>query len=129
MADTFYIDRGWGFPPSFSKHTKGAEMVVDEEDIWQSIIIILSTKIGERKFHFDLGSEIDDFVFEKLNYTNITRLENSITKVLNVYEPRITLNEVFIRANPEEGYVVIHINYNIISKGISHTMDLAFSLN
>ncbi len=129
MEDIFYIDRGWGFPPSFSKHTKSAEMVVDEEDIRQSIIIILSTKIGERKFHLDLGSEIKNLVFEDLNHINTTQLENTITKVLNIYETRILLNEVSVHANSEEGSVVTHIDYTITSKGTKHSIDLIFSLS
>ncbi len=128
MADTFYIDRGWNFPPSFSKYTKGAEMVTDEEDIRQSLIVLLNTRVGERMFHPDLGSPVYDFVFENLNYTNVTRLENSIHDLVSLYEPRIILNNVSIMKHVEKGELIIKLDYTIPSSAITNAISLAFPL-
>lgn len=128
MSKEYKISRGWSFPPSFSKQQRGNNMSTDEEDIRQSIIIILSTKIGERRFYPELGSETFEHVFENMNYTNITRLQNQITETLSTYEPRIKINEVRIGNRRDEGYAIVHINYSIPLLQTSYNIHLPFAL-
>lgn len=128
MSKEYKISRGWSFPPSFSKQQRGNNMSTDEEDIRQSIIIILSTKIGERRFYPELGSETFEYVFENMNYTNITRLQNQITETLSTYEPRIKINEVRIGNRRNEGYAIVHINYSIPLLQTSYNIHLPFAL-
>ncbi len=48
--DKAFLGIGWGFPPEFQKHAYafGVKMVAEEEDISESLRILLSTRPEER---------------------------------------------------------------------------------
>jgi phage baseplate assembly protein W len=46
--DTTFLGTGWSFPPQFDLRHRGAVTVSEEEDIEQSLVILLSTHPGER---------------------------------------------------------------------------------
>ena len=46
--DRSFLGKGWAFPPVFHTGVSPTAMVSDEEDIRQSLHIILSTRLGER---------------------------------------------------------------------------------
>ena len=43
-----FLGKGWAFPPEFSHNDNPTRMFNYEEDIRQSLIILLSTRTGER---------------------------------------------------------------------------------
>lgn len=43
-----FLGKGWAFPPEFSHNDNPTRMSNYEEDIRQSLIILLSTRTGER---------------------------------------------------------------------------------
>jgi uncharacterized protein len=97
MKDKSYLGTGWAFPPHFIKgDTKGAVLVSGEEDIQQSLRILLSTIPGERIFRFDYGCAIHKWVFSKMNLSEKTLIADIIEKAIVAGEPRITLETVDI---------------------------------
>lgn len=109
-----FLGQGWGFPPQFDKGNRPTRMVNDEEDIRQSLIILLSTRVGERIFRKDYGSGLHPFQFEELNLTQETLLANSLKKAILFFEPRILLNAIrFNRQQEREGILLIELDYTI----------------
>lgn len=109
-----FLGQGWAFPPQFDKGNRPTRMVNDEEDIRQSLIILLSTRIGERIFRKDYGSGLHPFQFEELNLTQETLLANSLKKAILFFEPRILLNAIrFNRQQEREGILLIELDYTI----------------
>ena len=109
-----FLGRGWSFPPTFEKELKSVELVEDEIDIEQSLKLILSTRPGERLTNPEFGCAIHEYLFEPINGTLKYFLKDAIEKSVLYFEPRITLNEVFIETDRElEGIVDIKLEYTI----------------
>ena len=65
MADELFLGRGWGFPVTFGNQGRLVTMVDAEEDIRQSLEILLSTQVGERVLNPTFGWKRDALVFER----------------------------------------------------------------
>ena len=62
-----FLGKGWAFPPEFSHNDNPTRMFNYEEDIRQSLIILLSTRTGERIHRPD--SIQDGILIIELYYT------------------------------------------------------------
>lgn len=112
-TDKSFLGTGWAFPPRFTKEY-GVEMVSQEEDIAQSLIILLSTTPGERLFRFDYGCNIRQWVFEEMNLSNETLIIESIEQAILFFEPRIDVEHIALDTKDElEGILWIMIDYRI----------------
>ena len=109
-----FLGTGWGFPPSFDKFNSAVELTSDEEDIQQSLGILLSTRKGERVMVPDYGCNLDEMLFEPMNTTFKTYIGEVITTAILFYEARINLQSVFIDdSNEINGVILIVITYNV----------------
>lgn len=109
-----FLGQGWHFPPVFDKEDRPTRMVSDEEDIRQSLIILLSTQVGERVERPSYGGGLHPFQFEELNLTQETLLSETIRKAILFFEPRILLNRIFFnRDRQAEGILHIELDYTI----------------
>ena len=93
---TSFLGSGWSFPPTFSKIEKVVEMVSDEDDIKESLLILLTTAVGERIMQPKYGCNLDALIFEPLNTTLKTYIRALVKQTILLYEPRIRLNDVII---------------------------------
>jgi phage baseplate assembly protein W len=113
MQAKSFLGTGWSFPPSFTKQGN-TNMVSDDEDIMQSLLILLSTPPGERVHRPKYGCGIHKMVFEKMNSSTITLFKHTIEKAIVLYETRIHLNKIDIDFdNEEEGILLIRLDYTI----------------
>lgn len=104
---------GWKFPPSTDGHGRIA-LSRHEEDIRESILIILRTAKGERLMRPDFGCGINNYVFSSINTLNISRMENEVREALVQWEPRIELLEVRTDSTgAANGRLMIEINYRV----------------
>lgn len=109
-----FLGHGWHFPPVFDKEYRPTRMVSDEEDIRQSLIILLSTRVGERVERRRYGGGLHSFQFEELTLTKETLLRETIRKAILFFEPRILLNRIaFNREKEPEGILEIELDYTI----------------
>ena len=117
MADNnpkSYLGVGWGFPPTFEQGEVG--MVAAEEDISQSLEILMGTTLGERVMRFDYGSNLRNLLFEPLTNTLKTRIRGIVETAILKYEPRIKVNQIDLQQEDEFlGMVELTIEYTIIS--------------
>ncbi len=112
--DNSFLGQGWHFPPVFDKEYRPTRMVSDDEDIRQSLIILLSTRVGERVERRRYGGGLHPFQFEELNLTQETLLRETIRKAILFFEPRILLNRIsFNREQQPEGILRIELDYTI----------------
>ena len=111
---TSFLGKGWKFPPEFSKGPDHVEMSSNEEDIKESLIILLSTRIGERVMNPDYGCNLDDLLFNPLNLTLKTYVADLVKTAILYFEPRIDLQKVEITPNDDlEGELLIELDYTI----------------
>jgi len=128
MEDTNDIlGKGWAFPPSFSKITNSVAMLANEEDINNSVYVILHTKIGERILRPDFGSTIHDLLFEPLNENMKTYMASSLKAALVNSEPRID-NILIVLSQPSEalGKIDISITYTIIDTNTTNNLVIPY---
>ncbi len=111
---TSFLGTGWSFPPAFSKVRKSAGMVSEQEDIEQSLQILLSTRPGERIMQPDYGCNLDRLLFEPLDTSLVTYVGNIVKTAILYHEPRIAPEKIEIREDAEEpGKLYITVEYTI----------------
>jgi phage baseplate assembly protein W len=124
-----FLGTGWNFPPSFSERGKQVQLVSDQEDIEQSIKIILSTIPGERLMRPEFGCDINSFVFEKQDSAFENGINHIIGNALLNYEPRINFNDaIVLERNNLDGVIHIEISFTIIITNTRHNMVFPFYL-
>jgi len=107
-----FLGSGWSFPPTFSDKTKGVEMVSDEEDIGQSLQILLSTQLGERIMMPKYGCDLSTMTFETMTTSFRTYVKDLIRTAILYHEPRIQVEEILLQSeNSSEGLIIITIQY------------------
>ncbi|MEM6724968.1 MAG: GPW/gp25 family protein [Bacteroidota bacterium] len=112
--DKTFLGRGWSFPPIFDEKTTSIRMVEEEEDISQSILLLLSTRPGERIMQPDYGCELHNLVFDKINADLVGKIEDFIATSILYYEPRVTLENVEVDPSDElNGLLNINLQYLI----------------
>lgn len=89
-----FLGRGWKFPVGIDSATGRIKTSSYEEDIKESIRIILLTARGERVMHPDFGCGIHDYIYESINTINLGLIELSVKQALNAWEKRIESVEV-----------------------------------
>ena len=110
-----FLGRGWGFPVEFNQNSKQVLLAENEEDIRQSLIILLNTTIGERVLRPEYGCNLEDLLFEALNVTTATMITNRIKRAILFHEPRIKTDDIDLRPDYQEGRVEVLISYTIVS--------------
>jgi phage baseplate assembly protein W len=112
-----FLGRGWSFPPTFDVESGTVEMVSDEEDIRQSLNILLSTSLGERVMQADYGCDLHDYMFESLSNNLIGIIKHHVENAILYYEPRIIAEKVDVTTADSfdllEGRFTITVEYII----------------
>jgi Bacteriophage baseplate protein W len=109
-----FLGTGWTFPMKL----EAGEIALSshEEDIRQAIRIILETAPGERLMRPDFGCGIHDYVFAPNNVRTAGLIRFHVEEALRRWEPRIDLEEVSVRPDPDHGEVIlIDIDYRVKS--------------
>ncbi|MDH3825460.1 MAG: GPW/gp25 family protein [Nitrosopumilus sp.] len=106
-----FLGIGWKFPINID--SQGLVMSSEyEENIKESIRIILETAKGERVMRPNFGCGIHEFAFEVINASTIGQMKQSIRDALKKWEPRIELLDVKVDTdNINSGKLIFTIEY------------------
>jgi hypothetical protein len=89
-------------------------MVEAEEDIGQSLNILLSTRLGERVLRPTFGWKRDALMFEPLSTSFAAYLTREIETAILFFESRIELNRVNFEVPPDQaGLIEIRLDYTV----------------
>lgn len=122
--DRSFLGKGWRFPVAINL-TGGISSSSLEENVRESMFIILGTAPGERVQRKDFGCRIHDLMFEPNNVVTAARAEYFCEEALYKYEPRVA--ECAVKAEPnadEPNRLDIKITYQII--GQTHPKNLVY---
>lgn len=112
-----FLGTGWAFPPTFNGDTGTIDLVSNEEDIRQSLNILLSTSLGERVMQPKYGCNMRDYLFEPLNSSVIGYIKDLVEHAILYYEPRILADNIDVTPQDSmdliEGRFTISIEYTI----------------
>ena len=110
-----FLGQGWSFPPTFVKGPDNVLMVKAEEDIKQSLHILLSTSLGERVMNSEFGADLQQQVFEPMDAAFQPFVQDLIKTAIILYEPRVDLDSVDVFVDQNEGRIELTVNFTIIS--------------
>ncbi len=112
--DNTFLGRGWSFPPTFDNQGRSVRMVEAEDDIKQSLSILMSTHVGERVMRPTFGWRRDALLFEPISTSFATFLKQEVEKAVLFFEPRIELDTVrFERLADREGTIEMRLDYTV----------------
>jgi uncharacterized protein len=115
-ADDSFLGTGWAFPPSFDRRTRSTVMVSAEEDIAQSLRILMGTTPGERVMLSEYGCNLRHLLFSTIDESMLTDIRDTIERAVRLYEPRITLERIdFDESEWLQGVLKIVLAYTVIS--------------
>lgn len=127
MAKDF-LGAGWKFPVKVDTAGKIA-MSEYEEDIRESVKIILLTGKVERVMRPDFGAGLHDFVFETMSATTIGSIQSAIQNALIKWEPRIKVQAVDVKPDTGEfGKLLINIDYRVRATNTKFNLVFPFYL-
>ena len=86
-----FLGRGWKFPVAVNPTTGRIAMSEYEEDIKESIRIILATAPGERVMRPDFGCGIHDLVFSAISSITVGLFESRVREAITKWEPRVDI--------------------------------------
>jgi len=109
-----FLGRGWARPVALDRRTGLVEAVEHEEDIRQSIRIILETAPGERVMRPNFGCGIHEMVFTALDSTTIQLIRSAVEEALRRCEARIDVSDVTVSEEAaENGQLLIELEYRV----------------
>ena len=103
---------------TFKKHpvTNDLVTVKDKAAVSQSIKSLLLTRRGERPFQPDLGSGLQDLLFEPMDYGTSALIKKEITETLVRYEPRISITSLNCFPDYDNNGYDIELEYYILGR-------------
>jgi phage baseplate assembly protein W len=120
-----YLGRGWSFPVRVDQKDSAIQLSEYDQDVRESIWIILSTAKGERVMRPNFGCGIHDLVFEVINTTTLAEIENNVRQALATFEPRIDVVKVSaLSTGVTDGKLRISLDYQI--RGTNNLLNLVY---
>ena len=130
LSDKTFLGTGWSFPPAFDKPKETVTMVSEEEDVMQSLQILLGTRPGERVMQPRFGCNLDVMLFEPITTTLIAFVKELIENSILYFEPRIELDSININTvEVHDGLILIELNYTLRSTNSRFNLVYPFYLN
>ena len=117
MSETMgkaFLGSGIQFPVEVDAVTGRMQISSEEENIRQSIEVILMTGKGERVMRPEFGCGLKNYIYEMMDYGTIIRIEKEVRDALNQWEPRITdVNVTVTSDEARDNVMLIHISYRV----------------
>jgi phage baseplate assembly protein W len=107
-----FLGVGWNFP--VAQAAGQTEMAQYEDDVRQAVLIVLLTNPGERMMRPTFGAGLNDFLFEPINPTTMSTIEQRVEDSLIDWEPRIDVISVSVSpSDTNVATLLIDITYRI----------------
>ncbi|MEY3299093.1 MAG: hypothetical protein RLZZ597_2353 [Cyanobacteriota bacterium] len=119
MARTFnetkpaaHLGQGWAFPVRTTVQG-GIPLSAADQNLMESIRVLLRTRIGERVYRPDYGCRLAEMTFAPMNTDTLLLVRLHVQEALERWEPRIVLDQVLAEPDLENGRVNIVILYQV----------------
>jgi hypothetical protein len=122
-----FLGRGWAFPLRLDE-SGAISMAEYEEDIRQSIRIILGTNQGERVMRPDFGASLRGLTFEPITATTTALVRHRVEQALVTWEPRIDNVAVTVTHEPPLGRLLVDIRYRVRATNTFYNLVYPFYL-
>ncbi len=124
-----FLGIGWKFPPEADPITGRVKESVYEENIAQSVRLILQTQQGERVMRPEFGCNLRRYAFSEMNYTVMCEIAQDVKQALIRNEPRIIDIQVSCsESKTQEAVLLIEISYTVRSTNNPYNLVYPFYL-
>lgn len=113
MSKSKVVGSGFSFPLGLDSSGSTA-ITSDDENIRQSMMLILGTAPGERLMRPKFGCAIHDILFEPNTAVTASKIEYEVKKSLQEFEPRV--GDIEVHAMPDDSEASrmnVNISYTI----------------
>lgn len=125
-----FLGVGVKWPPQVDRMTGRFMTSSYEENIKESIQIILMTRKGERIMRPEFGCGIFQYAFGTMDYTSFSRMEKEVEEALYTWEPRIHEIEVSVSQDEQkDGVLNIGISYVVRATNNPYNLVYPFYIN
>lgn len=109
-----FLGVGCAYPVGVDPVTGVTAIASYEDDVEQSLWIILTTAPGERVMRPDFGCGIYDLAFAVIDTATLTRVESEVRTSIQKYEARIELIDVIVDpSQAADGLLNIEVEYRV----------------
>lgn len=116
------------YPCQFEAGLGRFRAMTEQEEIAQSVRMILLTRRGERPYRPEFGARLDRFAFENMDTTTRNLIRQEVVASLQTWEPRIWMIEVSFQPKPQDGQLIVHIQYQLRSSEIKGSTQIALGM-
>jgi uncharacterized protein len=127
--ETTFLGQGWSFPPVFIQNAAEVKMISNEADIHNSLLVLMSTRIGERIMQPSYGCNLDSLLFEPLTTTLATEMKDVITMAILNFESRIRPIDIIFNLIDTNGIIEIEIQYLVKATNSRYNLVYPFYIN
>lgn len=119
-----FLGAGWNFPLQVDP-TNAIALATQVRDIEQAMEIIIRTAPGERPMRPEFGCRVQDHLFAPTNDATVAAMANDVRRALEVWEPRIDVENVRIVYRPGDSSTA-HIDVSYRVRGYNDERNLVF---
>ncbi len=122
-----YLGQGLRFPLQINQQGS-LDLSVEDNSIRESIYIILLTRLGERVYRPEFGCRLSELVFAPMNSETLMLMRIYVKEALDLWEPRIIVDEVLAEPDSQDGKVNLIVNYRLKDSADSRSLVYPFYL-
>lgn len=101
--------------------TQDVVKVTDDSAIKQSLRSLIMTKNYERPFHPEIGCQVNNLMFENVDYVSSNIIKRTITDTIENFEPRVKLINIEVIPLTSNNAIRINIEYTIVNTNVQET--------
>ena len=129
-----WLGKGFRFPVAINSYG-GFGVSESGENVKESLVILLSTKPGERVLHADYGCDLASAIFLPVNDVMLSRIRQVVTEAITLYEPRVIIASDNIQENlgvraefdsVNDAQVNIFVRYKLIAVNVIENLVYPF---
>lgn len=120
--------QGLSFPPRVAADGRLA-WSAGEQNIRESIRLILLTEPGERLMRDNFGCGVRQFLFEPNTVATRQLLRERIIEAISRWEPRVAVSEVTVEPVPDnDRLAAVTIHFRLVATQLLQTLSLTLQL-
>ena len=104
-------------------------MISNEEDIQNSLQVLLKTRVGERIMQPAYGCNLDVLLFEPITESLKTYIKDLVFTAIYYFEPRVNPEDVRLETAETEGIVTVNVEYTVRTTNTRHNLVFPFYLD
>lgn len=122
------LGKGWRFP-ILPDETGSLAYVANDENVEQSLKVLLLTDLRERVMRADFGCQAPSLVFAPGSVQYLGLLETTVREAIRDWEPRVDTESVVAEVDPEdETRVTVQISYVVRQTNTRNNLVFPFYL-